>query len=309
MARISVLAVRAELRFPHTRGDGPGWDLVAAINGMISPHPWGWPEIRIEASELLFDFPTPVGMARFDLRISSSFARFPHTRGDGPEIESLNQSKGGISPHPWGWPGSRTYQSTVCRDFPTPVGMAHSRGDCECQRRGFPHTRGDGPLCARELVAGRLISPHPWGWPGPLPQRAAGAFRHVRTRKSSALFSNHCDRFPNQQGSLCAPWNERGGGTIRRCEHHQGAVAAEVGSAEVNYPIGAGASPRLESRWRHRRLWKNFTSCGVVTPACLKGRRRWKKAKKLPLPPIAEKHILNILAIRCIAFLDERILL
>jgi len=68
---------------------------------------------------------------------------------------------------------------------------------------------------------------------GTLPQRAAVAFRHVRTRKSGALSSNHCDRFPNRQGSLCALWTERGEGTVCRRKHHQGAVAAEAGSAEV----------------------------------------------------------------------------
>jgi len=76
--------------FPHTRGDGPwailrGWFLFR-----FSPHTWGWtyPVYHINAG---YDvFPTHVGMDLEPIGYIASKVSFPHTRGDGPEAETIS---------------------------------------------------------------------------------------------------------------------------------------------------------------------------------------------------------------------------
>ncbi len=112
------------------------------------------------------DFPTRVGMARLPriwVWISSGF---PHPRGDGPVEDMDAAPEIPISPPAWGWPAH-----TICRgsppvDFPTRVGMARSKGARAGPRHGFPHPRGDGPICRSCRLLNNAISPPAWGWPG-----------------------------------------------------------------------------------------------------------------------------------------------
>ena len=146
MARLHEMPDLILARFPHTRGDGPFVALDVPRRLGISPHPWGWPVVTIFVSNMCQDFPTPVGMARRQLKSSAICStqdfptpvgmaripgrtwrhhnRFPHTRGDGPVRKRISTATPAISPHPWGWPGGCAMSNWMMIDFPTPVGMA-----------------------------------------------------------------------------------------------------------------------------------------------------------------------------------------
>ncbi|MFM2197740.1 MAG: hypothetical protein RLZZ505_1172 [Verrucomicrobiota bacterium] len=122
-------------------------------------------------------------MARVRASLPSSPRRFPHTRGDGPADDWGEGVGGGISPHPWGWPGREIPHGEKISDFPTPVGMAR-RASCRPRRS-------------------RMISPHPWGWPGRRHRQPAllhdfptpvGMARRACERMSERL------RFPHTRG-------------------------------------------------------------------------------------------------------------
>ena len=94
------------MRFPHTRGDGPGASTDEVLAEMFSPHPWGWTELITLLNDPIYVFPTPVGMDRDFRDIRSALSRFPHTRGDGPATDEPFHPTPKFSPHPWGWTGS-----------------------------------------------------------------------------------------------------------------------------------------------------------------------------------------------------------
>ena len=165
MARADKLSPRPALRFPHTRGDGPCGEFLIGSFLRISPHPWGWPELGRNRNGGAEDFPTPVGMARTAGTSERSEHRFPHTRGDGPQVLWPLRWMFSISPHPWGWPGQHIAVEDLHDDFPTPVGMARFPLSSCFIPWGFPHTRGDGPPTRSASCSMEPISPHPWGWP------------------------------------------------------------------------------------------------------------------------------------------------
>ena len=127
MARRCVGNGQPLRRFPHTRGDGPCFGDASFSAFVISPHPWGWPAPNPLRPATHVDFPTPVGMARLFGFGAASRRRFPHTRGDGPNLRLTCSTPCLISPHPWGWPACRGSFRLFRRDFPTPVGMARLR--------------------------------------------------------------------------------------------------------------------------------------------------------------------------------------
>ncbi len=64
MDRNKLLSVFLDIRFPHTRGDGPHLHPALNHNPVFSPHPWGWTgdnRFRWGKGNV---FPTPVGMDR-----------------------------------------------------------------------------------------------------------------------------------------------------------------------------------------------------------------------------------------------------
>ena len=72
MFRQSVCATLALWRFPHTRGDVPSCHKTLLLSCWISPHAWGCSEeVDTEYTEQE-DFPTRVGMFRFQNRCSAA---------------------------------------------------------------------------------------------------------------------------------------------------------------------------------------------------------------------------------------------
>ena len=103
MDRLPRPRSRQKNRFPHTRGDGPAWWVIANWEPRFSPHPWGW---TVLSAMTLNQIP-----------------RFPHTRGDGPFDLFLGVAGVAFSPHPWGWTGYVLVCEVMMNVFPTPVGM------------------------------------------------------------------------------------------------------------------------------------------------------------------------------------------
>ncbi len=85
MARNQIRQRQGNRRFPHPRGDGPGFLDRLATGGEISPPAWGWPDGGHALALAIDDFPTRVGMARVLAHVVEALSRFPHPRGDGPK--------------------------------------------------------------------------------------------------------------------------------------------------------------------------------------------------------------------------------
>ena len=153
-------------RFPHMRGDVPGF------------------LVRIKAPQIVF--PTCVGMyrhARPHSTAASPFSphawgctgttrqlrprkRFPHMRGDVPWCSQWKEIQESFSPHAWGCTDRSIINQERERVFPTCVGMYRSDPHVPILRKGFPHMRGDVPLSILKFGILTRFSPHAWGCTG-----------------------------------------------------------------------------------------------------------------------------------------------
>ncbi len=131
--------------FPHTRGDGPCRPENLGSRRKFSPHAWGWSVTISPEKAILIVFPTRVGMVREELAFFTGGRCFPHTRGDGPEVDYHATTRPRFSPHAWGWSAEPAADVRTLAVFPTRVGMVRSPGSARRLCAGFPHTRGDGP--------------------------------------------------------------------------------------------------------------------------------------------------------------------
>ena len=164
MVRWRTSARRSLRSFPHTRGDGPPVPVIAKSCPAFSPHAWGWSGFHRRKITLPTVFPTRVGMVRESNPPSGALQCFPHTRGDGPPLSTLNSPTGRFSPHAWGWSVFVAVGAVGGDVFPTRVGMVRHRPALPAHRRRFPHTRGDGPQRRNLLEREGAFSPHAWGW-------------------------------------------------------------------------------------------------------------------------------------------------
>ena len=162
----------ATARFPHARGDGPGYIMSCDGNCAFSPRPWGWSAAGNPASWCLRVFPTPVGMVLSMGSGAGITLSFPHARGDGPAIEFGAESIKMFSPRPWGWSAPSVLPPTSGGVFPTPVGMVRCRNSLKCTPPSFPHARGDGPCNGNTAPLYLAFSPRPWGWSVPAIRRS-----------------------------------------------------------------------------------------------------------------------------------------
>ena len=109
-------------------------------------------------------FPTRVGV---DRRLSTPLIvlrSFPHTRGGGPEIPNLPESRLAFSPHAWGWTVKLSTKNDFDSVFPTRVGVDRLQALVARLPGSFPHTRGGGPYGREILRRVSMFSPHAWGW-------------------------------------------------------------------------------------------------------------------------------------------------
>ena len=84
MVRSNKPTTARAMRYPHTRGDGPGAYTRRNSGELLSPHAWGWS--GLDGADWMREgvIPTRVGMVRRHHRAERCAIRYPHTRGDGP---------------------------------------------------------------------------------------------------------------------------------------------------------------------------------------------------------------------------------
>ena len=152
--------------FPHSRGDGPATSTAPNPTLKFSPLAWGWSVCGSWGDQQAGVFPTRVGMVRSNPSLDRRPGRFPHSRGDGPQLGTFEKVKWAFSPLAWGWSAHSLRRPALNLVFPTRVGMVRGRGRCRSYRIRFPHSRGDGPFRERFFRSGCLFSPLAWGWSG-----------------------------------------------------------------------------------------------------------------------------------------------
>jgi len=145
MDRLAPLVFRICQRCPHTCGDGPPTNPSASWKPPLSPHLWGWTASCPSGGRRHRVVPTPVGMDRNGTSSQSRPIRCPHTCGDGPTAFRVPGYRKQLSPHLWGWTGSRERTEQEQSVVPTPVGMDRDFLVPDVMLRRCPHTCGDGP--------------------------------------------------------------------------------------------------------------------------------------------------------------------
>ena len=111
------------VRSPHTRGDGPAFQVFVDIRPTFSPHAWGWSGYVSGATDEFSVLPTRVGMVRLKMAGDFLAVSSPHTRGDGPHKASKLDAFAEFSPHAWGWSGKTRGVELIREVLPTRVGM------------------------------------------------------------------------------------------------------------------------------------------------------------------------------------------
>ena len=159
---IQVMSRKPE-SFPHPRGDGPQIPTGMKEGLAFSPPAWGWSVTVPLDAFVATVFPTRVGMVRPWICPICNKSRFPHPRGDGPEIRYDPRDVLAFSPPAWGWSDWLYEKKWTGLVFPTRVGMVRQWRNMEHMSECFPHPRGDGPASVRiaELLVFRF--PHPRG--------------------------------------------------------------------------------------------------------------------------------------------------
>ena len=89
---------------------------------------------------------------------------FPRTRGDGPSTSRPVASKSLFPPHARGWTHVAEEGQEPGTVSPARAGMDHDGRHDGNDGRGFPRTRGDGPLIPVTLHIVSRFPPHARGW-------------------------------------------------------------------------------------------------------------------------------------------------
>ncbi len=116
----------APVRFPRTRGDGPNDTNAIRTMGMVPPHPRGWSLVSAFEDKVRRGSPAPAGMVPDRHCSAPERARFPRTRGDGPEIADRRCRATKVPPHPRGWSRDVDRRVQVVGGSPAPAGMVPS---------------------------------------------------------------------------------------------------------------------------------------------------------------------------------------
>ena len=108
-------------------------------------------------------FPTHVGMFRGFTTLTSNAQSFPHSRGDVPALNPVDEQKAWFSPLTWGCSCHKERPNEDKPVFPTHVGMFLSPSTERLRRGRFPHSRGDVPNSDAQGLKRRWFSPLTWG--------------------------------------------------------------------------------------------------------------------------------------------------
>ena len=202
---------RGRLWIPRTRGDGPGSPRALLRPMRDSPHPRGWTQQPALPDPPRRGFPAPAGMDRPEVPGPARGDRIPRTRGDGPELQSVDGPADADSPHPRGWTPHEGHVRPGRDGFPAPAGMDPAAYNPRRGRLGIPRTRGDGPASMSMVRMGGPDSPHPRGWTRAVVGQARGRRGFPAPAgmdPARRLSSTMADGIPRTRGdgprSLCA---------------------------------------------------------------------------------------------------------
>ena len=156
--------LRAPIRFPRPRGDGPSQRLSAAAIKQVSPPTRGWTAVAGDGRRAGRGFPAHAGMDLWDTREKQWEWRFPRPRGDGPETGAWSVQYTEVSPPTRGWTLGWCFRHRWHRGFPAHAGMDPDDRRRAAPHRRFPRPRGDGPPTATGPTASCTVSPPTRGW-------------------------------------------------------------------------------------------------------------------------------------------------
>ena len=237
--RLSVVSTVTS--FPRTRGDGPVLWSSTMNSSAFPPHARGWTALTNMLREGLTVSPARAGMDRSGAAAIRRAFGFPRTRGDGPVKLDQVRREDGFPPHARGWTCRMVWCANSQMVSPARAGMDPSGYARSCRIRGFPRTRGDGPLGLRQLKHLLTFPPHARGWTGVTdghiltyqvsPARAGMDPRYIPSENSG-------NRFPRTRGD--GPW-------LVMCAYYDGAF------------------PPHARGWTPMRF--NTRTLGVVSPA------------------------------------------
>ena len=105
----------------------------------------GWTPDLGKVGEGTVVSPAHAGMDPSPPSRAGATARFPRTRGDGPDADARWVTVAAFPPHTRGWTQHRHVAVRHQRVSPAHAGMDRCRGAIRLKDISFPRTRGDGP--------------------------------------------------------------------------------------------------------------------------------------------------------------------
>ena len=130
----------------------------------VPPHPRGWSPAEPRRKGVGQGSPAPAGMVPHQPRPAPTAARFPRTRGDGPDMGVSHDYWPSVPPHPRGWSPLKEPHNGYERGSPAPAGMVPRASRAAWRPMRFPRTRGDGPEPLHPQRYAPAVPPHPRGW-------------------------------------------------------------------------------------------------------------------------------------------------
>ena len=189
--------------FPRTRGDGPPICHGSEPLGEFPPHTRGWTVCTGIVWTLSRVSPAHAGMDRSEEHAQVRERRFPRTRGDGPTYHPPCLMLLSFPPHTRGWTLTRCDMQLPPRVSPAHAGMDPLPQARTKTGRGFPRTRGDGPVGRSPSLVPAAFPPHTRGWtgcdPGSLPSGTVSP-AHAGMDLESGRRRAWLGRFPRTRG-------------------------------------------------------------------------------------------------------------
>ena len=148
---------------PHDRGGVSVYLHPCERGTWSSPRPWGCFRLPLDMVQIMWVFPTTVGVFPpahvHHIRTGS----LPHDRGGVSAHRCHQPAKTQSSPRPWGCFHLSTQQKAYSKVFPTTVGVFPTLPISTCWGSSLPHDRGGVSIRFFFWTVLFLSSPRPWG--------------------------------------------------------------------------------------------------------------------------------------------------
>ena len=152
------------LRLPRPRGDGPDMPTFAAISRAAPPPTRGWTLDRARRTVPICGSPAHAGMDPRRPLGTTSQARLPRPRGDGPNDQARAYAADPAPPPTRGWTPALHPRPEPQRGCPAHAGMDPTASRATRSRSRVPRPRGDGPAKLALNPTSALAPPPTRGW-------------------------------------------------------------------------------------------------------------------------------------------------